>query len=210
MYDYKEIKKMKLYYSKGACSLVVRITLNELGVVFETESVDLKTKKTETGKNFLSINPKGAVPTLVLDEGEVLTENAVILQYLADTSENGTMLLPEVGSLERYRVLEWLNFATTELHKTFGVLFNADVPQEIKDRIFIPLIKKKFKYISQSLGNRKYIAADHFTLPDAYLFVMMRWALFMKIDFKECSNLAKYFNELSDRKSIKESLKQES
>lgn len=115
---------MKLYYSKGACSLAPRIIINELGVKSEFEAVDLAAKKTETGQNFLSINPKGAVPVLITNDGQTLTENAVILQYLADTNE-GTELLPAFGSFKRYRVLEWLNYIATELHKGAGAVIQS-------------------------------------------------------------------------------------
>src|SRR5688572_12009519 len=113
---------MKLYYSKGACSLAVRIILHEIGAACEFEAVDLATKKTETGMDFLKINPKGAVPTLILDDKAILTENAVIQQYLAE-KYHATQLLPPLGDMKRYRVLEWLNFISTDLHKSCGPLF---------------------------------------------------------------------------------------
>src|SRR5690349_19217638 len=122
---------MKLYYSKGACSLAVRIIINEIGLQSEYEAVDLKTKKTATGQDFLKINPKGSVPVIQTDEKQILTENAVIQQYLADTNK-ATQLLPALGNFERYRVLEWLNFISTELHKGFSPLFNPNVPNELK------------------------------------------------------------------------------
>ena len=199
---------MKLYYSKGACSLVVRIILNEIGSKVDYESVNLKTKETETGTNFLTINPKGAVPALKLDNEEILTENAVILQYLADSSKS-TQLLPAVGDLKRYRVLEWLNYITTELHKGFGPLFNPSVPQDIKDKIFIPLIESKFKYVNKQLQKNQYLLGDHFTLPDAYLYVMLRWAESFNINVDGCTHLTTYYDELGKRKSIEQALEQE-
>lgn len=201
-------KKMKLFYTKGACSLVVRIIINEMGLQAEYEAVDLKTKKTSTGKDFLAINPKGAVPVLQLKNGEFLTENAVILQYLADESK-ATHLLPKIGDLNRYRVLEWLNYITTELHKGFGALFNPTVPAEIKEQIFIPLIKAKLGYVDNHLQNSPYLIGDHFTLPDAYLFVMLRWSNYFNIDIKAQSHLWRYLTELNQRKSIQASLIQE-
>lgn len=122
---------MKLYYTQAACSLAVRITINEIGLKCDYESVDLKAKKTEKGEDFLKINPKGAVPVLKTNDGEILTENAVILQYLADTN-SATKLLPGTGDFKRYRILEWLNYITTELHKTIGALFNPELPQKLK------------------------------------------------------------------------------
>lgn len=200
---------MKLYYTPGACSLVVRIIIHEIGIDANFESVDLRTKKTETGDDFLSINPKGSVPTLQLEQGEILTENAVILQYLADHS-HATQLLPPVGDFRRYRVLEWLNYAATELHKGIGILFNPAITEDIKETIFIPLIHSKLNYLNKHLQNHQYLLGDHFTLPDAYVFVVMRWALYFKIDLSKWSNLTRYLDELNHRKSIQESLKQES
>jgi len=196
---------MKLYYTKGACSLVPRIIINELGLKAEFESVNLKTKKTETDNNFLLINPKGAVPTLEIQPGLVLTENAVILQYLAD-STNSTQLLPEVNDFNRYRVLEWLNFVATELHKGIGVLFNPSLSQAARDEVFIPLIKKKLTFIDTHLKNHAYLLGGTFTLPDAYLFVMLTWANNFKIDLQAWPHLTQYFKTLKNRPSIQKAL----
>ena len=199
---------MKLYYAPGACSLVARIIMNEIGIESAFESVNLMTKTTETGQNFFNINPKGAVPVLQLNNGDILTENAVILQYLADKS-NATQLLPPTSNFERYRVLEWVNYIATELHKGIGILFNPGITQELKNDIFIPLIKSKFKYVNQHLQDHVYLLGEHFTLPDAYLFVMLRWSVYFKFDLKEWNNLNRYFTNLQDRPSIQKSLKQE-
>jgi len=199
---------MKLFYAKGACSLAVRIIINEIGLNSEFESVDLKAKRTESGHDFLEINSKGAVPTLQLDNGAILTENAVILQYLADTNK-APSLLPAVDTLERYRVLEWVNYITTEVHKSFAGLFNPIVSDDIKGTLFIPMIKSKLNYINHELQDRKYLIGDHFTLPDAYLFVMLRWADSCKISLNEYPNLLSYQTELKVRSSIQKSLKEE-
>lgn len=199
---------MKLFYSKGACSLVIRIAINEMGLKADFESVNLANKKTETGKDYYTINHKGSVPALQLDNGIVLTENAAILQYLADSSQ-ATELLPEPGNFERYRVLEWLNYIATEMHKSFGPLFNPAIPQQLKDDLFIPLIKGKLGYINKQLEKNKYLSGDRFTLPDAYLFVMLLWTAHFKINLKEWSHVAKYFEELSSRKAIQKSLQDE-
>lgn len=199
---------MKLYYTKGACSLVDRIAVNELNLSIGYESVDLKNKITETGSNFLEINPKGAVPTLVADNNEILTENAVILQYLAD-SQKASRLLPPVGDFQRYRVLEWLNYIATEVHKGFAPLFNPEVPKEIKNTIFIPILKKKFTFINKNLQHHKYLVSDEFTLPDMYLFVMLTWAKSFKLDLSDLAKLTAYFDELKTRESIAKSLKEE-
>ncbi len=199
---------MKLYYAPGACSLVVRIIINELGLESEFESVNLMTKKTEKGADYLAINPKGAVPALQLNSGEVLTENAIILQYLADASK-ATQLLPQISDFNRYRVLEWLNYITTELHKGIGVLFNPAMSDDLRNNLFIPLIKSKLSYVNKHLEENTYLLGNHFTLPDAYLFVMLRWALYFKLDLNEWTNLARHFTELSDRPSVQKSLSQE-
>ena len=137
---------MKLYYSRGACSLTVRIIINELAIPCDYEAVNLKTKKTENDEDYFKINPKGAVPALELANQEILTENAAILQYLADEFK-ATSLLPPMGNFKRYRVLEWLSFVSSDVHKLFGPLFNPLVSQESKDDIFIPALKKKFKFV---------------------------------------------------------------
>ena len=199
---------MKLYYTPSACSLVVRIIINELGLKSEFESVDLHNKKTATGADFLAINSKGSVPALQLDDGQLLTENAVILQYLADTA-HANSLLPAIGDFKRYRVLEWLNYTATELHKSIGILFNPAITEEMKTTFFIPLIKTKLNFLNQHLQNHQYLMGEDFTLPDAYVFVVMQWALYFKFDLTKWENISRYLNELRHRKSIQESLKQE-
>ncbi len=199
---------MKLYYYKAACSLVVRIILNELDLKFQDEAVDLRDKKTANGGNFLEINPKGAVPTLALDNGDVITENQVILQYLADTT-SGQKLLAPVGDLKRYHTLEWLNYMATELHKSLGMFFAPGVSDEFKSDVLIPMVQKKFRYIDTHLSKHAYLTGEHFSLPDAYLFVMVMWAHFFKLDLSACSHLTQYIEVLRARPSIIKSLKQE-
>jgi len=199
---------MKLYYTKAACSLVVRIIINELDLTCEYESVDLKSKKTEKGEDFLNVNPKGAVPTLRTNDGDILTENAIILQYLADTN-HATQLLAKVGEIKRYHALEWVNYVTTELHKTIGAMFNPMITQEMKDSLFIPLIKTKLNYVNKHLESKNYLYDDHFTLADAYLFVMLNWVQFFKMNVDSWPNLARYHQELKGRKSILKSLQEE-
>lgn len=199
---------MKLYFAKGACSLVVRIIINEIGLDCDYESVNLKTKKTENNSDYLKINPKGAVPAFELDNGQVLTENLVIQQYIADTFQP-TKLLPPIGDFSRYQVLECLNFISTELHKGFSNLFNPSISQELKDKIFIPLIKAKLDYLDKQLNKHQYLSGNHFTLPDAYLFVMLLWSNHFKINLNEWNHLPRYFAELSKRPSIVVSLREE-
>ncbi|KTD26018.1 MULTISPECIES: glutathione transferase GstA [Legionella] len=200
---------MKLYYTQGACSLAVRIIINEIGLDCEYESVDLKTKKTEKNNDFLSVNPKGAVPTLQLNDKQILTENLIIQMYLVDEFK-ATKLCPPIGDLSRYTVLGWSNYISTELHKTFGNLFNPAITSEMREKIFIPAIKSKLSYVNKQLGKTNFIAGDHFTMPDAYLFVMLLWASKMGIDTKELTHLTRYFSELHHKPSIVKSLKEES
>jgi glutathione S-transferase len=199
---------MKLYYSKGACSLAVHIVINEIGIDCEYESVDLKTKVTETNADYWKINPKGAVPALRVNATEVLTENSIIQQYLADTF-NAATLLPPLTEFERYRVLEWLNYISTELHKGFGPVFNDKVPADEKQSLFIPLLQKKFAFINTHLKNRKFIMGEHFTLPDAYLFVMLMWAEKLKFDMSDKPELNRYYDGLKKRASIVKSFQEE-
>ena len=165
---------MKLYYSPGACSQAPHILLHEIGLSHDAERVDLKTKQLESGRFYLDINPKGAVPALELDSGDVLTENAVILQYLGDRSSVGEVL-PPLGNFRRYRVLEFVNFITTEIHKRFGFLFNPDATDEMK-QLIIRDLGNKLDYIDAELGQGPFLMGDELTLPDPYLFVMTGWA----------------------------------
>ncbi len=199
---------MKLFYSKGACSLVVRIVIHEIGLQCDYEAVNLKTKITASGENYLTINPKGAVPAILTDDNNLLTENDVILQYLADTA-HATQLLPPVDDFKRYQVLEWVNFITTEIHKGFGPLFNPGVPDTMNTEVFIPIIIKKFAIANQALEKTPYLCGDHFTLPDAYLFVMLLWAHLKQIDLSSMPSLLKYFAELKLRKTIIDAMNEE-
>lgn len=199
---------MKLYFSKGACSLAVRILINELNIPCEYEAVNLHTKKTETDADFLKTNPKGSVPVLMLDSKEVLTENSIIQQYLAEQNQ-ATQLLPPVGNFNRYRVLEWLNFISTDLHKGASPMFNAEISEEIKEKIFRPALKKKLHLVDQHLSHHQYLMDEQYTLPDGYLFVILFWLKNLKIDIAEWKNLSRYFEELKKRKSIEKSLREE-
>lgn len=199
---------MKLYFSPGSCSLAVRIAIHELGVACEFESVDLKTKKTQSGADFLKINPKGAVPTLAISDKEVLTENAVIQQFLAEKNK-GTELLPPTGMMERYRVLEWLNFVATDLHKCCSPLFNSQVSEEQKTKVFKPLLVNKLNWVNTALKSQKFLTGEHFTLPDAYLFTILTWVPKFKMPLTEWPEINRYYNELKKRKSVVQALKEE-
>ncbi|MBS0359105.1 MAG: glutathione transferase GstA [Proteobacteria bacterium] len=199
---------MKLYYTPGACSLVIRILLHEMTANADFEAVDLATKKTETGKDFFAINQKGAVPTLVLDNEEVLTENAMIQQYLADHYK-ATNLLPPIGDLKRYRVLEWLNYIATELHKGLSPFFNPHIPKDIKENVFAAALKNKLTYLSQRLGKQNYLMGDEFTLPDAYAFYALNSMPVAGIHIKNWPNLVAYFDRIKQRKSVQQAMQEE-
>lgn len=201
---------MKLYYSKGACSLAVRIALHEMNIPSDYESVDLKTKKTEKGTDYLQINPKGSVPALELAKGEVLTENAAIQQYLADQSKaTSLLLLPPVSDKQRYRVIEMLNFVATDVHKSCGPLFNSQVPDSLKDEIFRPILKNKLSLLDQVLAKKQFLLGDHFTLPDGYLFVILRWLTALGLNIDDWKNLPRYFADLKKRKAIQQAMQEE-
>ena len=191
---------MKLYYSPGACSQAPHIILHELGLSHRSERVDLRAKQTESGRSYAEINPKGAVPALELDSGEVLTENAVILQYLGDRSGLGE-ILPPIGNFTRYRVLEWLNFITTELHKSFGPIFSPDASEETKD-FFKTLIGKKLDYVEQKLGDGPFLMGETLTLPDAYLFVITGWTEKV-IGLDRWPNLTAFRARMMERESVR-------
>jgi glutathione S-transferase len=198
---------MKLYYAPGACSLAPHIALHEAGLSFDPVKVDLRAKKLEGGEDYWTINPKGAVPALGLDDGEVLTENAAVLQYIADQVP-ASGLLPPVGDLRRYRVLEWLNYVATELHKGYGPLWNPGSTDEAKQATR-ELLAKKFDYVQQQLGERPYLLGQAFTLPDAYLFVMLTWMRIHQIDLSRWPGLTAFSERVKARPSVQAAMRAE-
>jgi glutathione S-transferase len=198
---------MKLYYSPGACSLSPHIALHEAGLAHDLVKVDLRAKKTENGDDFNAINPKGQVPALVLDNGELLTEGPVIVQAIADHAP-GKHLAPAVGSKERYRLQEWLNFITTELHKNFSPLFNPTIPDEVKT-FFKDRLMGKFKYIDGRLAGHDYLMGEQFTVADGYLLVMLRWADAHKMDLSGLKNLMAFKDRVTARPNVQAALKME-
>ena len=198
---------MKLYYSPGACSLSPHIALLEAGLPYDLVKVDLRAKKLENGDDFLKVNPKGQVPTLVLDSGEVVTEGPVIVQMIADKAA-GMNLAPARDSAERYKLLEWLNFITTELHKNFGPMFSPVLADEAK-AFFKDRVMGKFKYIDSRLTGRDYLMGSHFTVADGYLFTMLTWADRMKFDLSAFPNLLAYKARVAARPRVQEALTKE-
>lgn len=195
---------MKLYYSPGACSLSPHIVAEEAGVPLELVKVDLRAHKLETGEDYYPVNPKGAVPALVLDDGRLLTEGPAIVQYIADRNpESG--LAPAAGSFERYKLQEWLTYINGEIHKGFGPLFGGG-SDEAKATA-IQTLGRKFAYVEKSLADRPFLLGDRFTAADAYLFVMLTWAKAMKIPAP--GSLESYFDRIAARPKVHAAMKAE-
>jgi len=198
---------MKLYYKAGACSLSPHIILRETGLDFSIIRVDLATKKTEQGDDFLQVNPKGQIPTLLLDDGTILTEGVAIVQYLADQKPD-RQLMPEVGSIARYHALEWLNYIATELHKGFSPLFNPKTPDEFKV-VSREALDKKFAYVDSQLAGKTFLLGNHFSVADAYLFTVMGWAKGLKFDLSALTNLNNYLERVAARPAVDAALSAE-
>ena len=191
---------MKLFYKPGACSLASHITLRESGKDFTLIGVDLMHKRMENGDDFLKVNPKGQVPALLLDDNTLLTEGVAIMQYLADSVADRQLLAP-VGSINRYKTLEWLNFIATELHKGFTPLFRPDTPEDYKPTVRAQL-DKKLAYIDESLAGAQWISGSRFTIADAYLFTVLRWAFAVKMDMAGYQNIADYMARVAARPAV--------
>jgi len=197
---------MKLYYSPGACSLSPHIALLEAGLPYDLVKVDLRAKKLENGDDYLKVNPKGQVPALALDSGELVTEAPVIVQMIADKA--GKNLAPARDSAERYKLLEWLNYITGELHKNFGPMFSPVLADEAK-AFFKERVMGKFKYVDSQLAGRDYLMGQHFTVADGYLFTMLTWADRMKFDLSAFPNLLAYKARVAARPRVQEALTKE-
>ena len=199
---------MKLFYSPGACSLSPHIVLRELGLPFALEAVDLKTKRTQTGADFTAINPKGYVPALQLDDGEVLTEGAAIVQYLADKYAPGT-LAPLAGTVERARLNGHLNFISAELHKAFGPLFNPALAPEAREAA-VANIGRKLDVVEKALADgRSHLTGPDFTVADAYLFVVLSWAPHLGVDLVRWPRVAEFSRRVAARAAVQVSMAEE-
>lgn len=198
---------MKLYLSPGACSLAPHIVLRELGLDFDSERVDIKTHKTQAGEDYFAINPKGYVPALRLDDGSLLTEIIAILPYLADRKP-AAGLLPAATTIDRYRVLEWLGFVSSEIHKQFSPLFNPKTPPEWRDHQ-LSVLGRRFDYLASQLDGKSYLLGDTFTVADAYLYTVVNWHKFFDIDLGKWPALKDYQARVVGRASVKDALKAE-
>lgn len=199
---------MKLFYVKGTCSLNPRIVINEIGLDVEFIKVDPTDKTTQDDEDYLSINPKGSVPALMLQNGEILTEGAIITQYLADSTKSYN-LLPELGNFKRFRVLEMVNHIATDIHKSCSPIFNRNVPNEIKDSVFKPILLQKLTGINAILLNSHYLTGDEFTIADSYLFVVLSWMGRLQIDISSFAGIQNFIANSSKRNSVVKSLNDE-
>lgn len=198
---------MKLFYSPGACSLSPHIVLNELGLPYSVEKVDLKRHTTADGADYYTINPKGYVPALQLDNGEVLTEGPAIVQYLADQKPQAN-LLPPAGSLERARVQEWLHFIGTEVHKTLAALFNPSITPEARSKT-IDTFGKRLGFVEQALQGKDYLTGNTFSVADAYLFTIVNWAPMLKIDLSPWPTVMQFQKRVANRPAVQKTLQAE-
>ncbi|WP_025916654.1 glutathione transferase GstA [Herminiimonas sp. CN] len=198
---------MKLYFSPGACSLSPRIVLHEAGLAFEAEKVNLSKKTTAGGQDYRSINPKGSVPALQLDDGQILTEGPAIVQYLADLVPE-KQLAPAAGSMARYRLMEWLNFIASELHKGFSPLFNPEVPEQSK-QMARDALATRFEIVARQLASSDYLLGAQFTVADAYLFTVLNWAGFVQLDMSRWPAIAVFQARVAARPAVHAALLEE-
>lgn len=198
---------MKLFYSSGACSMSPHIVLREAGLKFDLEKVDLGAKKTASGGDFNQVNPKGYVPALQLDDGSILTEGPAIVQYLADKAP-AAKLAPANGTVERARLQEWLNFISTELHKTFGPLFGKDAPDDYKEKLK-ERIGGRIAYVEKQLAGKQFVMGGQFTVADAYLWTILSWGQYVGIDIAKWPAVKAYFDRVGARPSVQATLKAE-
>ena len=191
---------MKLYFSPGSCSLAVNIALQESGLAYTPVKVDLKAKKTASGEDYNSINPKGYVPALGLDNGVLLSEVPAVLQYVADLAPQAK-LAPANGTLERYQLQSWLTYIGTEIHKNFGPFFNPAATPEWKNACMANL-ERRLGYANAQLQGKDYLMGAQFTIADAYLFNTLGWAKFIKLNIEQWPNLAAYQQRIAERPSV--------
>lgn len=199
---------MKLFFSPGACGLASQIALREAGLKFDLIKVDLKAKTTSTGEDYKSLVPQGYIPALQLDNGEILSEGAVILQWVSDQNPSKG-LLPAWGSMQRYKAMEWLNFIATELHKGIGSLFTQALNQDGPREAILKKLEGRLSYLEAQLKKSAFLLGDKFSLADAYLFNILRWSKMVKIDLSIYPNITALFNRVAERPSVIESMKAE-
>jgi glutathione S-transferase len=198
---------MKLFYSPASCAMSPHIVLAETGLPYQLERVDLATKTTESGLPLQSVNPQDAVPVLLLDSGETLTEGAAIVQYVADQRPEAG-LLPPAATFERARVQQWLNYVAAEMHKAHVPMFKADYPADAKDRA-IEAIRRSYDHVSAALESRTYLTGDQFTVADAYLFTILNWHNFIALDLAPWPVLVDYQARIAARPAVQQAMREE-
>lgn len=198
---------MKLYYSPGACSLSPHIALREAGLAFELVKKDLHSQALADGSDFRAINPKGYVPALMLDDGQILTEGPAIVQYIADRAPE-KKLAPPAGTMERVRLQEWLNYITSELHKTFSPLFNKQASEDWKAAARA-LLDRRIDTVAKALEGRSFLMGDAFSVSDCYLFTVLNWAHWVRIDLSRWPAVGEYLKRVAARPAVQEALKAE-
>jgi glutathione S-transferase len=197
---------MKLYYSPAACSLAPHIVLREAGVPFTLQKVDTERHVTDGG-DYYAINPKGQVPLLELDDGARLSEGPVIAQFIADQA-HATTLMPAAGTRERYRVMEWQNYITSELHKSFTPLFAPGLDADAK-RTLAARLRRKYEWVDAQLAGHSYLTGETFTAADAYLFVVTAWARFVQLDLGDLHHLQSFVRRVQERPAVREAMRAE-
>jgi glutathione S-transferase len=198
---------MKLYYARGTCALAPHIVAREAGIGIDLEKVDLKTKKTASGQDYLAINPKGYVPALELDDGSVLTEVPAVTQFLADRKPE-SKLAPANGTIERYRLQEMLGYINSEIHKSYSPFFNPKTPEETRQER-LEYLRKRYAYVEQTLGGKQFLFGDTFTVADAYLFVVTRWSQVVKLDLSDYRNVLAFQKRVALRPGVQTALREE-
>ena len=198
---------MKLYYFPAACSLASNIALREAGLKFELVKVDRRTRKAADGLDFSEVNPKGYVPALTLDNGEVLTENVTVLQYIADRNP-ASKLAPPAGTFERYRLMEWLSFINSEVHKAFSPMFRDDASEDTKQFARKNLLGR-LDYLERVIGGRSFLMGEQFTVADAYLFTVLSWGSHVNLDLGKWPALQRHVERVGKRPHVVEALKAE-
>jgi glutathione S-transferase len=198
---------MKLYYSPGACSLSPHIVACEAELPVELVKVDLQSKRTENGEDFRQINPNGYVPVLILDDGNKLMEGPAIVQYLADQSPD-KKLIPPAGEFERYQLQQWLNFISTEIHKSFSFLFNSAAPDAAK-QLAIDSLMTRLETVAEHLSTHAFLLDEHFSVADAYLFVTLSWGPYVDVDISRWPALMRYADKISLRPAVQKAMREE-
>jgi glutathione S-transferase len=198
---------MKLYYLQGACSLASMISLIEAGATYEAVAVDRKTKKLPDGRDYIDVNPKGYVPALELDDGEVLTENTAVLPYIADLNPSAN-LAPPVGTRSRFRLQEWLGYLNSELHKNFSTLFNPSAPEAMKT-IAKDNIARRTAFIEDRLGDKPYLLGEAFSVADAYLYVILSWREKLGVDLSRFPKVIALYERIRARPAVQAARKAE-